>query len=457
MPWGVPQIAERYFPGSNRELRISGHRLVDLAASFGTPLFAYSRAVLEQKWDRLRSALPEEFAIAYSVKANPNRTILRFFLEKGARLEVASTGEFTQALEAGCFAKQVLFAGPGKTEGELEFALQHGVGEIHAESTTEIRRIDEIAGHLGIRARLALRVNPAGDAEGGAMRMGGHPAPFGVDEESLEEVLGFVSNYKNIECHGIHLFAGTQILDADVLLAQYRHGLAIAGRAAKLLGRPLEVLDFGGGLGIAYFEQDKELDTDRLASGLKELVSEARENPDLADTQFLIEPGRYLVGEAGIYVTRVTDVKVSRGKKYIIVDGGMHQHLAASGNLGQTIKRNFPVAIGNKLNLPAEEVVDVVGCLCTPLDVLARGVRLPKVEIGDCVCIFQSGAYARAASPLYFLSHRSPAEVWVEEEGVALIRRHGSVEDYTRDLCTLTPEPKRKYARHELEVPTNPR
>ena len=265
------------------------------------------------------------------------------------------------------------------------------------------------------------------------MRMGGKPAPFGIDEECLDAALDRLLAEPAIAFRGIHLFTGTQILDHAVLVAQYRRGIEIAARAADRVGHPLHTIDFGGGLGIPYFAHENELEMDPLRVELAALAADLRGDPRFAGTQLVVEPGRYLVGEAGIYLSRVIDVKTSRGKKFVIVDGGMHHHLAASGNLGQTIKRNYPIALANKLTAEPLETVDVVGPLCTPLDVLARGASLPAAEVGDLVAIFQSGAYARSASPLGFLSHPAPPEVWVESGRDRLIRRRGEIDDYLRD------------------------
>jgi diaminopimelate decarboxylase len=431
----LASLIGRYFPSSSSELSFGEVRVSALADAYGTPLFVYDRSVIDKKWDLLRNALPPRFSICYSVKANPNRTILQCFLAKGAGLEVASAGEFCQALTAGCPAEKIFFAGPGKTEAELELVLSKGIGEIHLESVREAERVATIARHRGIRARVALRVNPSGEAEGGAMRMGGRPAAFGVDEESLDEVLDRLSSLPALDFRGIHLFAGTQILDHQILVSQYFKGLEIAARIAVRLKRPLHTLDFGGGFGTPYFPHEHELDTRKLREALDTLMKSVENDALFAGTQFMVEPGRYLVGEAGVYVTRVYDIKVSRGKKFLIVDGGMNHHLAASGNLGQTIKRNYPVALLNRLGQATVETVDVVGPLCTPLDVLARGANLPRAEVGDLIGVFQSGAYARSASPLGFLSHPAPPEVWVDGGGHRLIRRRGEFNDYLRDQC----------------------
>ena len=409
-----------------------------MAGTYGTPLFVYDRHILDRQWTLLRDALPPEFAISYSVKANPNRTILRYFVSKGCGLEIASGGELHQALNAGCPPKRIVLAGPGKTEEELAFALSRGIGEIHVESLLEVERVNALSHRLGVRGQIALRINPSEDTQGGAMRMGGKPLPFGIDEESLDEVLDRVQSKPFIEFRGIHLFVGTQILNHNTLIDQYHHGMGLARRVAGRLQRPLQTIDLGGGFGIPYFEHEREIDMQAFGKGLAELMTEVKGDPLFSGTQIMVEPGRFLVGEAGLYVTRINDIKISRGKKFIIVDGGMHHHLAASGNLGQTLKRNYPIAVLNRLNTLAEETVDVVGPLCTPLDVLGRGVVMPKAEVGDLIGVFQSGAYARTASPLGFLSHPTPPEVWVEEGRHFLIRRRGKCDDYDLDLREIS-------------------
>jgi diaminopimelate decarboxylase len=428
----VSTLLEQHFPFSSEELLIGRLPVSRLASAYGTPLFVYDQSLLEKKWTLLRQALPPEFSICYSVKANPAQAVLRFFLSKGAGLEIASAGEFHQALHAGCPPERILFAGPGKTRAELEIVLAAGIGEIHVESVRELEEVADIAKERGIRAPVALRVNPTGEAEGGAMRMGGRSAPFGIDEEVLDEVLDRLLSFPTLEFRGIHLFTGTQILQFEILLDQYRKGIELARRVTTRLGRPLHTVDFGGGLGIPYFPHEEELDVRALGDGVRNLIADVLSDQHFSGTHFLVEPGRYLVGEAGVYVTRVTDVKISRGKKFLIVDGGMNHHLAASGNLGQTIKRNYPIAVLNKLSHQATEIVDVVGPLCTPLDVLARNVSLPPADVGDLVGVFQSGAYARSASPLGFLSHPTPPEIWVDQAHHEVTRRRGTFADY---LC----------------------
>jgi len=260
----IATLLERYFNASDQELYIGGVPVTAIAARNGTPLFIYDRHILDQKWTLLRDVLPAEFAISYSIKANPNRIILQYFLKKGCGLEIASGGELYRALSAGCPPDRIVFAGPGKTEAELEFALTQGIGEIHLESMLEGERVSAISQRLGVRARVALRINPTGEVQGGAQRMGGKPAPFGVDEECLDVTLEQLLSDSAIEFRGIHLFIGTQILDDAILINQYRHGMEIARRVAARLQRPLHSIDLGGGFGIPYFSHEQELDMHTL-------------------------------------------------------------------------------------------------------------------------------------------------------------------------------------------------
>ncbi len=423
------KVIDRWFGQAAGELLVGRTRVSEIVAEVGTPAFVYDRHVLERKWEMLRAALPDRFDVYYSVKANPNHSILQFFVERGAGLEVASGGEIRRALRAGCPAQMVSFAGPGKTDAELALAVEQGVGEIHVEALREAERLASLARQRSVTARVAVRVNPESEMSGGAMRMGGKPAPFGIDEESLEDVVRRLLSEPAITLRGIHLYVGTQILDHHALLSQYRHGLDIARRVAAWCGRPLSTVDLGGGLGVPYFSGESELDIESFGRELRALVDGVSGDAVFAGTRFVLEPGRYLVAEAGIYVARVLDVKTSRGKTFVVLDGGMHHHLAASGNLGQVIKRNFPIAVVNKLDRSAHEEVDVVGPLCTPLDVLGRGVPLPLVEEGDLVGVFQSGAYALSASPAGFLSHPAPAEVLVSDGAVRLIRQREPEDD----------------------------
>ena len=309
------------------------------------------------------------------------------------------------------------------------------------ESVEEARWLNELAQTRNKVATVALRINPVGGA-GGAMRMGGRAAPFGIDEEDLGPALDEILSLPRVRVVGVHLFMATQILDAETLIGQYHRALAMAHDVAARIPERLRTIDFGGGLGTPYFPHETELDLDQLRLGLANIDKQLAADPLLSDVVGILEPGRFLVNEAGVYVASVTRIKVSRGKTFAVLDGGMHHHLAASGNLGQTIKRNFPVAILNKLGESPDQVVDVVGPLCTPLDMLARQMPLPCIEPGDLFGVFLSGAYARTSSPLAFLSHNAPAEVLVRNEHPLLIRRRGRPEDLLQDQVAADHRPK---------------
>jgi len=429
----VAALLERRFWVRAGELHIGGIGVRALADAHGTPLFVYDLDGVRRQWQALRDALPARFDICYSVKANPSQALIRCLLDLGCGMEIASRGELHQVLVAGCAAERILFAGPGKRDDELEQAVAAGVGEIHIESLAEARRLEAIAQRHAKTVRIALRINPAGAVEGGGMRMGGRAAPFGIDEDQADGVVDALRASPWLRIVGVHLYMGTQILDAALLLRQYGEALDIARRVASRCGYPLETLDFGGGLGIPYFDHERPLDLAVLRQGLVALVASTAGDSWLSTTRFVVEPGRFLVGEAGVYLSRVIDVKQSRGKTFVVVDGGMHHHLAASGNLGQTIKRNFPLAAIDRLDDACDPPVDVVGPLCTPLDTLARSAVLPALRPGDLVGIFQSGAYARTASPHGFLSHGAPAEVVVDAGIARLARRRGCDEDALAD------------------------
>ena len=324
--------------------------------------------------------------------------------------DVASADEMRTALDTPMWAEMVSFAGPGKAMAELTQAVAAGV-TIEMESETEARRVVEIGEHLGLRPRVALRVNPDFQVKGSGMRLGGGAQQFGVDSERVPALLEELAA-ADLEFLGFHIFAGSQNLNADILCDAQRNTVALALRLADITSTPIRYLNIGGGFGIPYSDRDQPLDLPVLGQNLECLMADAL-RPNLPLARVGIELGRYIVGESGIYVTRIVDRKGSRGKTFLVVDGGLHHQLAASGNFGQVIRRNYPVAIGNRMDEDAKETVSVVGCLCTPLDLLADSVSLPRADIGDLVVIRQAGAYGLTASPTGFLSHPAALEVLV--------------------------------------------
>lgn len=392
------------------ELRIGGQGLSRLAARVGsTPFFAYDRGLIDERIDLLRRLLPARLELSYAMKANPMPAIVQHLAARVDRIDVASAGELQHALDTTIGADRISFAGPGKTPAEIRQAVAAGI-IVEVESATELSRVLAAGEQLGLRPRVAIRVNPDFAVKGSGMRMGGGPQQFGIDAEEVGLVLGGVSG--DLDVLGFHVFAGSQNLNAEIIAEAQVRTVELITRLADHLPGPLRYLNLGGGFGIPYTERDRPLDIAAVAGNLSALVEGpiAERFPDASP---VIELGRYLVGESGVYVTRVVDRKVSRGKTFLVVDGGMHHQLAASGNFGQAIRRNYPLVVGNRLQDGADEPVTVVGCLCTPLDLLGDDIVLPDADIDDLVVVFQQGAYGLTASPTAFLGHPAPAEILV--------------------------------------------
>ncbi len=392
-------------------LCVGGVPIDRLAARVGaTPYFAYDRRLLTQRVARLRSLLPEGLLLKYAVKANPMPAVVQHLAGLVDGFDVASALEMKIVLDTAMPAGRVSFAGPGKTDAELAQAVAAGV-MVEIESLNEARRVAGIGARLGERPRVALRVNPDFQVKGSGMRMGGGPQQFGMDAEAVPAALDFLTDAE-LDFQGFHVFAGSQNLHADILCEAQERTVELFLRLAEGVPDPVRYLNLGGGFGIPYFERDEPLDLARVGANLEALLAR-RLRPAFPHAAIHVELGRYIVGECGVYVTRVIDRKVSRGRTYLVVDGGLHHQLAASGNFGQVVRRNYPVAVGSRMDDVAGETVSVVGCLCTPLDVLADQVTLPHAEIGDLVVVFQAGAYGLTASPTAFLGHPMPAEVVV--------------------------------------------
>lgn len=400
----------RQFPVCEGELTIGGVSLSELAARVGqTPFYAYDRTLLRERVRMLRHVLPKEIKLHFAMKANPMPAVLGLMVGLVDGIDVASAGELKHALDAGADPKEISFAGPGKQAAELRQAVAARV-LINVESFRELPLLASISSDLGLPARVAVRVNPDFELKGSGMKMGGGPKQFGVDAEKVPEYLQAIKKY-GLNFEGFHLFAGSQNLRAQALCEAQEKSYELARRLAQHAPSSIRSLNLGGGFGIPYFPGELPLDLEPISVNLARL--QARAKQDFPEAVLVIELGRYLVGEAGIYVTKIIDKKISRNQVYLVADGGLHHHLSASGNFGQVIRKNYPVTIGSKVNHAVTERVSVVGPLCTPLDLLADQMDLPKAESGDLVVIFQSGAYGASASPQGFLSHPHCVEVLV--------------------------------------------
>ena len=388
------------------ELAISGRKASSLVEEAGrTPLFVYSKGMIEERVASLRAAMPERLKINYAIKANSFAPLLEHVAGLVDGLDIASGGELAMVQAAGVGGERFSFAGPGKRDEELEAAVRAGV-TLNLESENEARRALAIGESLGTAPRLAIRVNPDFELKGSGMKMGGGAKPFGVDAERVPALMREIVD-AGCEWRGLHIFTGSQALDADALIETQANTLDLAHRMASEAGMSLPKLNMGGGFGIPYFNGDTPLDIEKVGAALQDRFEAL---PDtLADAELFIELGRYIVGEAGVYLTRILDRKESHGEIYLVTDGGLHHQLAASGNFGTVVRRNYPLAIASRFEAEPVEVANVVGCLCTPLDRLADKAHLPRAEVGDIVAVFCAGAYGASASPSAFLG-QGPAE-----------------------------------------------
>jgi diaminopimelate decarboxylase len=406
-PVHAPQLQ---FPVADGQLQVGGIPLTRLAERVGsTPFYAYDRALITARVATVRAALPDEIRLHYSIKANPMPAVVQHMAGLADGLDVASAGELKTALDTGFDPAHISFAGPGKATAELRRAVAAGVC-INAESSAEIARIAAEAESLGIAPRVVLRVNPDFELKASGMRMGGGAKPFGIDAELIPQAVAQLRAL-GVNPLGLHIFCGSQSLKAEAIVDAHARSIELAQRLADECGVMPQMLNLGAGFGIPYFPGESPLELEPIGASLAALLPRVR--AAFGQVRVSLEAGRYLVGEAGVYVARVVERKVSRGQVFLVTDGGLHHHLAASGNFGQVIRKNYPAAIGNRIAQVPTETVSVVGPLCTPLDVLADRMDLPAAQAGDLVVVFQSGAYGLTASPTAFLGHPAPAEVLV--------------------------------------------
>ncbi len=398
------------FPVIDDCLWVGGMPLTQLATRVGqTPFYAYERRLLDQKMALLRGALPSAIELHYAVKANPMPAVVQHMAGLVDGLDVASLGELRVALDSGTNPSRISFAGPGKRPVELTAAIAAGI-TVNLESPGELETLARLGQEQGRQPHVAVRINPDFELKTSGMKMGGGPKPFGVDAEQVPALLRRIGEL-GLDFQGFHIFTGSQNLRAEAIVEAHDRSFDLAQRLAAEAPGPLRLLNIGGGFGIPYFPGDRPLDLAPIAANLERWLPVIKAR--LPQAQVVLELGRYLVGEAGIYVAEVVDRKVSRGHTFLITNGGLHHHLAASGNFGQVIRKNYPVVVGNRVLGTKRETVSVVGPLCTPLDILADRMELAKADIGDLIVVFQSGAYGLTASPTVFLGHPPCVEILV--------------------------------------------
>lgn len=392
------------------ELTVDGRTLRDLARQAGqTPFYVYSRRLIDERLRKLRTILPPGIHLHYAMKANPLPDLVRHIAPQVDGLDVASARELAVAMTTGTRPELISFAGPGKRDAELEAALTAGI-VVNVESPSELERLAALGSRAGRRPRVAIRVNPDFELKSSGMRMSGGPKQFGIDAEQVPDVLRRVGQL-DVDFDGFHIFSGSQNLDGKAIADAETKSLELALQLSTHAPRPPRFVNLGGGFGIPYFPGDKPVDLAPVRAALE--AAQARLHGTHPASTIVIELGRYIVGEAGLYVCQVIDRKISRGQVFLVTDGGLHHHLAASGNFGQVLRKNYPVLVGTRVSGGPREVASVVGPLCTPLDLLADRMEMARAEPGDLVVVFQSGAYGATASPINFLSHPEPVELLV--------------------------------------------
>lgn len=412
---------------SAEDLHIQGNPISALADEFGTPLFVYDTDVLERTYHELRGLLPEQVDIFFSLKANPNVSVCAFLGSQGAGAEVSSYVELLTALRAGIAPEDVIFLGPGKELRDLTACIEAGIHAVVCESLEELHQLEGLMQERGAgKCPVVLRVNPSFSTKGAGLAMGGKPRQFGIDQNVLLNSRSLIAELRHVHLKGIHAYMGTRFLNQADVVHNTSQILATAEELADELGIPLETVDFGGGLGVAYFDNEEDLDLPQLGAGMARAIAPfVRRHPKC---RLIMELGRYLTATAGTYVVRARYVKESMGEWFIVADGGTNHHMAAVG-VGSFVKRNFPV---RHLNRPAEPRTlrySLTGPLCTPNDVLAKKVLLPRVRPGDLIGVERSGAYGPSASPGHFISHGFPAEVMIHRGRAQLVRERDTAED----------------------------
>jgi diaminopimelate decarboxylase len=422
-------LVERFGGGAaDGEFAPSGVPISQIARNYGTPFYLYHGEMIVDRVRRVKEALGTE--VSYSLKANPSVGVCQLIArEVGTGGEVASSGELVVARAAGFEPEDIVFAGPGKTDDELRMVVEEGIFADNVESLNEIDRLATIAKDMGRRIGVGLRINPAAQLMGSQMRMGGTVGQFGIDQAELEEAIRKTLSHPELILRGIHVYTATQVFEVEPLLEHCRNILEIALEAADYAGQPLQMIDFGGGFGVPYFEKMVEFDLGTFGEGFRELLESYRSDPRLSGCRFLFELGRYLVADAGVYVTRAVDVKQMRGKTFVVTDGGMNHHLTATGNMGQVFRKSYPLLNLSRMSGVPEEGVAVAGPCCTPLDLFGSNIPLAEPEVGNLIGVFYSGAYGFSASNLGFLSHPAPAEVLLWGGEAHLLRPPGRPED----------------------------
>jgi diaminopimelate decarboxylase len=400
-----------------------------LAQEFGTPFYLYDAGVVNTRIRDLQAALGGQAGIYYAVKANPNLELLRAVRPVADGVDVSSSGELEQALLAGFDGGQVSFAGPAKTNAELESAIRANVGCISVESIREIEACAQIGRQLGKRPRILLRVNPLMPNKAYGLKMGGRPVQFGIDEEDLIHAETCVlTRQEQLDFVGIHVYAGSQCFEASGVIEGTRNTLRIARELESRSGLRCRKINLGGGFGVSHTAGGREMDIHELSAELVPMLRAFKEDSAF-ECEMFFELGRHLTADAGIYVTRVVSSKSSRGKAFFACDGGLHHHLAAAGTFGAAMRVNFELC---NLTRPEGDatVCNIAGPSCNPTDLLGVEATLPHPNVGDLIGVLRSGSYGFTASPLLFLGRPTPTELVKRNGEVIVGRRSREMKDF---------------------------
>jgi diaminopimelate decarboxylase len=400
-----------------------------LAQHYGTPFFLYDADEIKRRIALIRESFEQLVEVFYAVKANPNLELLRALHGVADGLDISSGGELEQTSLAGFEMAKISFAGPAKTNRELTASIQRGVGCISIESLRELMECVDISRRLAIKANVIVRVNPLLLNRAFAIKMGGRPIQFGVDEEDLDSVLEhIVANSDNLEFRGIHIYAGSQCFEPAGVVGGVQNCFRIVQQIETRTGLICRTINLGGGFGVSHAENDRELQVKSLAKDLVPILREFHDSSEVK-REIIFELGRFLTADAGIYVAQVISSKESRSKTFFMVDGGLHHHLAAAGSFGATLRANFVL---RNLSRPAAPKVrcNIAGPSCNPTDLLGVDVELPRPEHGDLIAVLKSGSYGLTASPLLFLGRQTPAELICHHGEIILGRRPRTIVDF---------------------------
>jgi diaminopimelate decarboxylase len=403
-PFDVP------FQVESNQLVLGGFKLNQLSAIAGqTPFYAYDMSVVDQSIRAFREAMPDDLKLHYAIKANPMPAVVQRIAPWVDGLDVASMQELQVALASGISVKDISMAGPAKSKADLAAAIASGI-VINLESVQQYKDCVDIANTNGSQLNLAVRVSPDFQLKGAGMKMSGGATPFGIEVPQAIELIKQMSQDGH-PCVGLHIFTGSQNLQAEAIIEAHQAIFALAQQISEQSKQSFEHINIGGGLGVPYFPKEQRLDIQPIAHNLQQLMNQYQSLCE--QTDIVMELGRYLVAEAGIYVCEVIDIKSSQQQTFVMTNGGLHHHLAATGNFGQVFRKNYPLVQPEKIVDEVLHEVNIVGPLCTPLDILAKSIKLPALDIGDKLAILNSGAYGYTASPHLFLSHPKPVEIVV--------------------------------------------